>query len=140
MGKISSKLFLMGCLIVIIMAFAVTYLIGTMEVRSTLTHCKYTVGTMTSDWHHRNNNGFGTDFSYEVEGIVFNRITHSDLRKGEKYLVMYDSLNPSGSLLLDKHKVPARIEAPFKGWKFSEIPIAIDSSDLSMYIIKLNLD
>lgn len=140
MEKISSKYFLTGCLIIIIMVFVIATIVGKNQMRSAFLHSKYTVGTMTSNWHQKNNNGIGTDFIYMVDGTVFSKTSHSDLRKGDKYMVLYDSLKPSVFLLLYNHKLPAHLEAPPNGWKFSEIPISLDSSDLKVYIEELDLD
>ncbi len=139
MKKNSSKYFLPGCLIIIILVFVVTNIVGKYQIRSALIHSKYTVGTMTSNWHQKNNNGIGTDFIYMVDGIVFSKTSHSHLSKGDKYMVLYDSLKPSVFLLLYNHKVPAHLEAPPNGWKFSDIPISLDSSDLKVYIDELDV-
>jgi len=100
---------------------------------------KFTICYVVSDWHQKNNRGVGADLEFPVNGIMIKRTTNYDLKKGGKYLVLYDSLKPSNYLLLYNHQINEKVIAPSKGWKFNEIPILIDSTDLKEYFKKLGI-
>ena len=97
---------------------------------------KFTICYVVSDWHQKNNRGVGADLEFLVNGIMIKRTANYDLKKGDKYLVMYDSLKPSNYLLLYNHQIKEKVIAPSNGWKFNEIPILIDSTDLKEYFKK----
>lgn len=103
------------------------------DAKSAWKYSKYTVGYMTSDWHYKNNNGAGTDFIYKIKNITISKTCDYNLKKGTKYLVMYDSLKPSNYIMLGHHQLPDDIKAPYNGWSFKEVPIKIDSADLKAY-------
>lgn len=102
-------------------------------------NAKYTIAYITSDWHQKNNNGVGTDFTYYVNGEKINKTCANSLKKGTRYIVLYDSLHPKNYIMLYNHKISSNIKSPANGWKFNELPIKIDSSDLKFYFEKLNL-
>lgn len=102
-------------------------------------HAKFTIGTMVSNWHQKNNRGVGTDFKYLVNNIRIIKTGSYNLRKGQRCLILYDSLSPQNCLMLGNHIVPYNIEAPSNGWKFNEIPIPIDSAELKEYFDELGL-
>ncbi|VXC58356.1 conserved hypothetical protein [Chryseobacterium sp. 8AT] len=41
--------------------------------------------------------------------------------------------------MLYNHELSSKIKAPVNGWKFNELPIKLDSTDLKFYFEKLNL-
>lgn len=127
-------------IITIIISIALLYVIAFIKKDDILNNSKFTVGTMTSNWHQKNNRGVGTDFIYFVNGMKISKTTHYDLKKGTKYLVMYDSLSPSWYIMIGHHQLPDSIEPPPNGWKFNEIPIPIDSGDLKQYFDELGID
>ncbi|WP_426279161.1 hypothetical protein ACN9MN_08025 [Chryseobacterium sp. S-02] len=109
------------------------------KLTATKKNAKYTIAYITSDWHQKNNNGVGTDFTYYVNGEKINKTCANSLEKGTRYIVLYDSLHPKNYIILYNHKISNNIKSPVNGWKFNELPIKIDSSDLKFYFEKLNL-
>lgn len=122
-------------LLFIIMAFFLSH----SNLEGAKKNAKYTVAYITSDWHQKNNNGVGTDFTYYVNGKKINKTCANSLKKGTRYIVLYDSIHPKNYIILYNHKISSNIKSPVNGWKFNELPIKIDSSDLKFYFEKLNL-
>lgn len=140
MEKISlGKIILVSAVIIGGLFIGLSYL-SENEMKATWLNSKFTVATMTSNWHHKNSNGVGTDFTYSVGGRTISKTTNFNLKKGTRYLVMYDSLSPSWYIMLGRHQLPDSIEAPPNGWKFKEIPITIDSAELKQYFKELGMD
>lgn len=102
-----------------------------------LKHPKFTIGTITSEWHSKTTfKTFGIDYRFTVDGYNFLYQTRDNsVLKGERYLVIYDSLNPRNiNRFLTIYKVPNNIETPYYGWKYSEVPFKIDSNKIKNYI------
>lgn len=110
------------------------------KIKNIFKHSKYTCGTIISDWHQRNNQGIGTDYEYSVNKVRHMGIYSRQIDKKDKYLVVYDSVNPNNSKLLFNHPIPNNMIVPLSGWKFSEIPIPIDSSELKDYYEELGMN
>lgn len=109
------------------------------QIKNARKNAKYTIAYITSDWHQKNNNGVGTDFTYYVSGKRINKTCANNLKKGTRYVVLYDSINPKNYIMLYNHELSSKIKAPVNGWKFNELPIKLDSTDLKFYFEKLNL-
>lgn len=109
------------------------------QIKNARKNAKYTIAYITSDWHQKNNNGVGTDFTYYVGGKRINKTCANNLKKGTRYVVLYDSINPKNYIMLYNHELSSKIKAPVNGWKFNELPIKLDSTDLKFYFEKLNL-
>lgn len=116
-----------------------TLVLSRYELRSAKINAKYTVAYVTSDWHQKNNNGVGTDFSYNVNGEEINKTFSYRLKKGAKYILLYDSINPKNYIMLYNHELSSKIKVPANGWKYKEVPIKLDSADLKFYFDDLNL-
>lgn len=54
---------------------------------------KYTIGEAISDWHHKNNNGVGIDYKYHVNSITYSKTANISYQKGDKFLIIFDSIN-----------------------------------------------
>lgn len=130
---------------VVIFAFAtllfiiVSLFLSHFNLKNAKKNSKYTVAYITSDWHQKNNNGVGTDFSYYINGKRIDRTCASSLKKGTKYILLYDSINPTNYIMLYNHEVSSKIKAPSNGWKFKDLPIKIDSNELKAYFTELNI-
>jgi len=122
-------------LLFIIMAFFLSH----SNLEGAKKNSKYTVAYITSDWHQKNNNGVGTDFTYYVNGKKINKTCANSLKKGTRYIVLYDSIHPKNYIMLYNHELSNEIKAPANGWKFKELPIKIDSNELKVYFKELNL-
>ena len=95
---------------------------------------KYTIAIITSDWHHKNGRGFGVDYKYSVSGKVYDLTRDVKVKKGEKYLLIYDSVKPRNCLVLEMYPIPDSIEIPENGWQYEDVPIKIDSSKIKEHI------
>lgn len=134
-GNVISIILAVTTVIVII----VTLFLSRHELKSAKKNAKYTIAYITSDWHQKNNNGVGTDFRYYVNGEEINKTCADNLKKGTRYIVLYDSIHPKNYIMLYNHQLLNNIKAPVNGWKFKEVPIKLDSADLKYYFEKLNL-
>lgn len=129
----------------LILAFAtLIFIIATLflsqnNLKNAKKNAKYTIAYVTSDWHQKNNRGVGTDFMYYVNGEKIEKTCANSLKKGSRYVVLYDSISPKNYIILYNHKLSNKIIAPVNGWDFNELPIKIDSADLKYYFEKLNL-
>ncbi|ALR30732.1 hypothetical protein ATE47_09415 [Chryseobacterium sp. IHB B 17019] len=129
----------------IILAFAtllfiiIAFFLSHFNLKDAKKNSKYTVAYITSDWHQKNNNGVGTDFSYYIDGKRIDRTCASSLKKGTKYILLYDSIHPKNYIMLYNHKLPNNIKAPSNGWKFKDLPIKIDSNELKAYFKELDI-
>lgn len=139
MKNFIDKYFFIAILLIIFVIIIVSYLYGMNSLKSTIKNSKFTVANITSNWHQKNNTGVGTDFIYKVKDNNISKTCDCNLKKGTKYLVMYDSLKPSNYIMLEHHQLPNNIFAPYNGWSFKEIPIKIDSTDLKKYFDKLGV-
>ncbi len=102
-------------------------------------NAKYTVAYITSNWHQKNNNGVGTDFIYYVNGEKIEKTCASNLKKGTRYIVLYDSIHPKNYIMLYNHQLSDKITAPVNGWRLNQVPIKLDSMDLKFYFKELGL-
>lgn len=116
-----------------------TLLSSKSKVKTAKKNAKYTIAYITSDWHQKNNNGVGTDFTYYVNGEEINKTCANSLKKGTRYIVLYDSIHPKNYIMLYNHELSGQVKAPANGWEFKEVPIKLDSADLKYYFEKLNL-
>ncbi|MCT2563761.1 hypothetical protein [Chryseobacterium herbae] len=110
------------------------------DLKNAKKNSKYTIAYITSNWHQKNNNGVGTDFTYEVNGEKIEKTCANNLEKGTRYIVLYDSIAPKNYIMLYNHPLPDSIKRPLNGWKFNEVPVKLDSSDLKQYFQVLKLD
>jgi len=106
-------------------------------IRKMLERAKYTVATATTDWHQKNNNGVGTDYQYEINHEVYSRTTSFSYKKGDRFLIIFDSIKPKNSKVLDIYPVEADyvgLKISKNGWKYQEVPFDIDSNKIKKYL------
>jgi len=140
MKKIIDKYLFVIIGIGIVLVFVLGYIYSAIINKGIKKHSKYTVGYISSDWHYKNGNGVGTDYLYYVGNKEFSGTSVYNLKKGTKYLLMYDSLKEKNSILLGHHQLSNMISAPSKGWDFNKVPIKLDSVDLIKYSDELNME
>ncbi|MDV7696744.1 hypothetical protein N6B72_07425 [Chryseobacterium soli] len=96
---------------------------------------KYTTTLIISDWHHKNNHGIGVDYEYYVNKKRYSYTVNLDLKKNNKYLLIYDSLKPSNCSVLEMYPIiDNNIQTPLNGWKYNDVPIKIDTSEIIEYL------
>ena len=104
---------------------------------------KYTIGEATSDWHYKNNNGVGIDYEYHVNGITYSKTANVSYQKGDKFLIVFDSIKPNNSALLDIYSIEnylIDLKIPEKGWKYQDVPFNIDSNTIKKYVQDWNVE
>ncbi|AZA77369.1 hypothetical protein EG347_07535 [Chryseobacterium sp. G0186] len=98
---------------------------------------KYTIGKATTDWHQKNNNGVGTDYKYQVNDKVYFKTTNCSYKKGDKFLVIFDSIKPKNATVLGIYSIEnylIDLKPPAKGWKYQDVPFNIDSNMIKKYV------
>lgn len=123
-------------LVMSIVAVLIVYgfIISGIDSKRLLRNTKYTITTVTSDWHHKNNTGVGVDYVYYVNGKSYGYTINLDLKKNEKYLLAYDSLKPSNCQVLQMYPLTEDVSSPVNGWNLHGIPIKVDSLAIVQYI------
>ncbi|RKE82560.1 hypothetical protein [Chryseobacterium sp. AG363] len=104
---------------------------------------KYTIGEAISDWHHKNNNGVGIDYKYDVNGITYSKTANFSYKKGDKFLIIFDSIKPNNSAILDIYSIEnylIDVKVPSKGWKYQDVPFNIDSNIIKKYVQDWNVE
>ena len=116
-------------------------LLGYRDQKTITKNKKYTIGTITSEWHHKNDKGVGVDFEYNVNGKKYDKTFSKDVEIGNKYLVVFDSIHPNRFVLLPFYEFDKKFnyDVPQNGWKFSEVPILIDTVKVNNYINDWNV-
>lgn len=108
-----------------------------MWIEKMLERPKYTVATATTDWHQKNDNGVGTDYRYELNNKVYNGTTNFSYKKGNRFLIIYDSVKPKNAKVLDLYPIYddyVGLKIPKNGWKYKEVPFDIDSNQIKKYM------
>ena len=104
---------------------------------------KYTIGIATTNWHNKNNNGVGTDYKYEINDMTFHGTTNWSYKKGDKFLVIFDSLKLRNCVVIGIYDIEndlknKNITVPRGGWKYNELPFKIDSAKIRKYLFDWN--
>lgn len=98
-----------------------------------LKNSKYTIGVATTDWHQKNNNGVGTDYKYHFKNLDYFSTTSYSYKKGDLFLIIFDSLKPKNSQVLSFYPVEnylIDLKIPKNGWKYNDVPFKIDSVEI----------
>ena len=97
---------------------------------------KFTIATTVSEWHHKNNNGVGVDYEYIVNNKTYKKTRNVDAKKGDRYLIVFDSINPKRSCLIFFHKIEPtyKIKTKNSGWNENEVPVKVDISEIKKYV------
>jgi hypothetical protein len=126
---------LLAILVVLLIVFG--FINEKIWVKKMLTRPKYTIAIATTDWHQKNNNGVGTDYSYVINNKVYNGTTNFSYKKGDKFLIIYDSLKPKNVKTLALYPVLpdyVGLKIPKNGWKYQEVPFSIDNNVIRKYL------
>ncbi|OCA77934.1 hypothetical protein BBH99_10400 [Chryseobacterium contaminans] len=99
---------------------------------------KYTTALVISDWHHKDTNGIGVDYEYFVDNRRYSNTINLDLKKGQKYLLVFDSIVPESNVLLDIYPINNFPSVPVNGWKINELPIKVDRTEINNIILDSN--
>jgi len=99
---------------------------------------KYTTALIISDWHHKNNTGIGVDYEYYVNTKKYSNTVNLDLKKGQRYLLVFDSIAPENNVILDIYPMDNRFLSPVNGWSINELPIHVDSTAINDIILENN--
>ena len=87
---------------------------------------KFTIGQISSEWHTKSTfKNFGVDYEYKINDKTYSKQISVDLRKGNKYLVVYDSLSPKNAVLIPEYDMNI-YNSPKNGWNINELPIKIN--------------
>jgi len=97
---------------------------------------KYTSALVVSDWHHKNTNGIGVDYEYFVNNIKYTNTINLDLKRGQRYLLVFDSIEPVNNVILDIYPIYNTSSIPLNGWKINELPIKVDSTKINDIILE----
>ncbi|SEN12703.1 hypothetical protein SAMN05421856_1253 [Chryseobacterium taichungense] len=127
MKTIIDKYFHLICIGMGIIIISIIMINGYFNNKKILKAPKYTIALIISDWHHKNTNGIGVDYEYFVNKKRFLSTINLDLKKNDKYLLIFDSLQPKNNTLLETYKVDKIFNAPDNGWLLSELPIKVDT-------------
>ncbi|MCS4301259.1 hypothetical protein [Chryseobacterium sp. BIGb0232] len=112
-------------------------------VKKMLKNPKYTIGEATTDWHQKNNNGVGTDYKYWVNNKVYFKTTNFSYKKGDKFLIIFDSIKPKNVKVLGIYSIEnylIDLKVPEKGWKYQDVPFNIDSATIKKYLQDWNVE
>lgn len=113
------------------------YFFSNVEINHILKNSKYTVTVITSDWHTKSGfKSFGIDYEYHVDGKLYIKQTLKKLMKSQKYLLVFDSLNPQNARILEMYPLYDSINLPENGWTYKQVPISIDSIQIKEYVEK----
>lgn len=95
---------------------------------------KYTTALAISDWHHKNSTGIGVDYEYFVNNKKYSNTINLNLKKGQDYLLVFDSIIPENNVILDIYPINNFSSVPLSGWKINELPIKVDSMKVNNII------
>ena len=103
-------------------------------------NAKFTIATIISEWHHKNNNGFGVDYEYFVKEKRYQKTVNLNVEKEQKFLIVFDSLNPRRSHLLTDYEISntRRLKPQSMGWTYSQVPFSLDSVKITNEIKQTN--
>ncbi|WP_079242545.1 hypothetical protein [Chryseobacterium indologenes] len=112
-------------------------------VKKMLKSPKYTIGEAVTDWHPKNNNGVGTDYKYQVSNKIYFKTTSYSYKKGDKFLIIFDSIKPKNAKVLGIYSIEnylIDLKVPSKGWKYQDVPFNIDSNTIKKYLQDWNVE
>ncbi|MDQ0065131.1 hypothetical protein [Chryseobacterium lathyri] len=135
MKKIINKNFHLILIFILAIIIGYWYLNSLSSLKNLAKRQKYTTALVISDWHHKDTNGVGVDYEYFVNNRKYSNTINLDLRKGQKYLLVFDSIVPENSVLLDIYPINNFSSVPINGWKINELPIKVDSTEINGLIL-----
>ncbi|AZA99531.1 hypothetical protein EG359_07875 [Chryseobacterium joostei] len=132
-------IFLMATLVFIIFSL----ISANIGINHMLKNPKYTIGEAITDWHQKNNNGVGTDYKYHFNYKIYFKTTSNSYKKGDKFLIIFDSIKPENTEVLDIYSIEnylIDLKIPEKGWKYEDVPFNIDSNIIKKYVQDWNVE
>ena len=136
MNKIINKNFHFILISIIIVVIGYWYFSSVNGLKNVSNRQKYTTALVVSDWHHKNTSGIGIDYEYFVNNIKYTNTINLDLKKGQKYLLVFDSIEPVNNVILDIYPIYNTSPIPLNGWKINELPIKVDSTKINNIILE----
>ena len=103
-------------------------------------HPKYTIAAISSDFHYRKTGkGSGYDYTYTINGKKYEGTNPKGyFKKGETYLIVYDSTFPKSSILFEKINVTdSTYTLPQNGWNLRDIPFKVDTLAIKEEVKKI---
>ena len=101
---------------------------------------KYTIATISSDFHYRKTGkGSGYDYTYTINNKKYEGTNPKGyFKKGESYLIVYDSTFPKSSILFEKVNVTdSTYTLPKNGWNLRDIPFKVDTLTIKEEVKKI---
>ncbi|WP_426479425.1 hypothetical protein ACP3T3_08280 [Chryseobacterium sp. CBSDS_008] len=143
MKKLISEKFHIILLILTLIFIIFCLISANLGINDILKSPKYTIGEATSDWHHKNANGVGIDYKYHVNSITYSKTANVSYQKGDKFLIIFDSIKPDNSAILDIYSIEnylIDVKVPANGWKYKDVPFNIDSNTIKKYVQDWNIE
>lgn len=124
-------------LVLIVLLILFGFIHENLWIKQMLKRPKYTIGEATTDWHQKNDNGVGIDYKYQVNDKIYFGTTNCSYKKGNRFLVIFDSVKPKnvkvlGIYFIENHLT--NLKVPIKGWKYLDVPFDIDSNTIKKYV------
>lgn len=135
MKQIVNKYFHLICMGILIVLISYWFLSANFGLKQLLKTPKYTIAVIVSDWHHKNNNGAGVDYEYIVNNQKYSNTVNVDAKKGERYLLIFDSLKPKNNVLLDVYPIYESINPPTGGWTLNEVRVKVDTAEIRNMVL-----
>jgi len=90
--------------LLILLIIPIFYIFSIFRINKLIKNQKFTIGEISSEWHTKTTNKtFGIDYSYVVKNKKYVGQTKENLKISEKYLVVFDSLNPNNATLISEY-------------------------------------
>ncbi|WP_431612421.1 hypothetical protein [Chryseobacterium sp. 'Rf worker isolate 10'] len=143
MKKLISEKFHIILLISVLVFIIFCFFDENLWVKKMLKTPKYTIGEAVTDWHQKNYNGVGTDYKYQVSNKIYFKTTNCSYKKGDKFLIIFDSIKPKNAKVLDIYSIEnylIDLKVPSKGWKYEDVPFNIDSNMIKKYVQDWNVE
>ncbi|MBT2622540.1 hypothetical protein [Chryseobacterium sp. ISL-6] len=135
MKQIIDKYFHFICIGTVIILVLSLIIKGNFDAKRILKNPKYTIAVIVGDWHHKNNNGIGVDYEYMVNNQKYSSTINVDVKKGERYLLIFDSLKPKNHVLLDVYPIYESVNPPTKGWTLNEVRVKVDTAEIRNMVL-----
>ncbi|SFN92323.1 hypothetical protein SAMN05421594_4729 [Chryseobacterium oleae] len=136
MKNIIDKNFYLILISILVIVIGYWYLSSLNGLKNVSKRKKYTIALVTSDWHHKDTNGIGVDYEYFVDSRKYSNTINLDLKKEQKYLLVFDSIVPENNVLLDIYPINNLSSVPVNGWKIDELPIKVNSVEINNMVLE----
>lgn len=130
MKRILNKYLHLFCIGTLLILISYWFVSADFDLKQLLKAPKYTIATIVSDWHHKNNTGTGVDYEYMVNHKKYSNTVNVDVKKGDRYLLIFDSLRPKNNVLLNVYPIYESVDPPTEGWALTELPVRVDTIEI----------